>query len=232
MDYDNAVEAIKKAEAYDVAPRTVMVNLVDFEDSMKVKEYSSRETASLMSYLDRVGLGQVLEAKGQQQKPAQQKKAAAPSAAPAKPYAAPQAPMQQYTAPQPSVQTQQPTPPAQSPKPRTNIFKGLEGAAAELADAVSHAEKGIAQVYERKPASDLVLPTLSLNDQLSELEKINLALDGNLFDNEQLGIVKTESLGLARSLRKGKPSQDYQKELVELRDKRLKEVLDKLGLKA
>ena len=85
---------------------------------------------------------------------------------------------------------------------------------------------------EKKTASDLVLPTLSLNDQLSELEKINLALEGNLFDDEQLGIVKAEAQGLSRSLRKGKPSQDYQKELVELRDKRLKEVLDKLGLKA
>ena len=85
---------------------------------------------------------------------------------------------------------------------------------------------------ERKPASDLVLPNLSLNDQLSELEKINLALEGNLFDNEQLSIVKTEALGLARSLRKSKPSHDYQKELVELRDKRLKGVLGKLELKA
>ncbi len=225
MDYDNAVEAIKKAEAYDITPRTVTVNIVDFEDSMKVKEYSSRETASLMSYLDRVGLGQILEAKGQQsqRKPAPQKAAAAP----AKPYTAPQAQMQQYAAPaaaQSRIEAQQ--------KPRANIFKGLEGAAAELADAVSRAEKGIAEVRERTPASDLVLPTLSLNDQLSELEKINLALEGNLFDNEQLSIVKAEALGLARSLRKSKPSHDYQKELVELRDKRLKGVLDKLGLKA
>jgi len=48
----------------------------------------------------------------------------------------------------------------------------------------------------RVKSGDLVLPTLSLTDQISELERIIEGIKENIFDKEHLDIVKLEVFGL------------------------------------
>lgn len=76
--------------------------------------------------------------------------------------------------------------------------------------------------------NDLVLPRLTIPEQITELEKIALGLDRNVFNSEQLKVVKDEVEGLARSARGRDHAQGQQGALVALRDKKLKAALDRL----
>ncbi|MEM0201020.1 MAG: hypothetical protein QXD23_01295 [Candidatus Micrarchaeaceae archaeon] len=74
----------------------------------------------------------------------------------------------------------------------------------------------------------LVLVYLSTEDQINELEKINLGLDQNVFDKEQLDVIKEEINGLdgyVKSMNKKglEVSGDSQ-----IRNERLEEVIKKL----
>jgi hypothetical protein len=83
-----------------------------------------------------------------------------------------------------------------------------------------------------------VLSRLSLQDQISELEKIIQGLNENVFSAEQLTILKQEASGLEAEIGKLKKSGVYEKRynsdeqfavLVMLRDKRLQEAIEMLG---
>ncbi len=220
MDYDGAVELIKKTEAYDTAQRAIMVNLTDFDDKIPLKEYNYREVASLVTFVDRVDASQS-GPKGTSQagapqpdvptQPAGMTHISMPNAA-------------EQMAPQPQAQRSAQAPAAKS-------AGGLSAAAAELREAVSHIESSVGSIREKRSTEKLVLPNLSLSDQLNELEKINLGIDGSIFNAEQLEIIKTEIKGLAKTALKHKQPPADQKDMMELRDKRLKEVLIKLGIK-
>lgn len=84
---------------------------------------------------------------------------------------------------------------------------------------------------------DLVLPSVSMSDQISELERIIEGLKENVFDEEHLDIVIQEIYGLSQYVEK--TDKDLKKKHVELsqlerslwqiRDQRLKEATAILG---
>ncbi len=84
-------------------------------------------------------------------------------------------------------------------------------------------------------SSDLVLPTLSLTDQISELERVIEGVKENIFDKEHLEIVKLEVFGLhdivekAERERKKKKAQaeagTIEESLVAVRNQRLDDAI-------
>jgi len=91
-------------------------------------------------------------------------------------------------------------------------------------------EKNIKRETERIKGEKLVLPTLSLQDQISELEKISEGLDEQVFSDEQLKIIKDEVYGLRDKIKGEKISaaDEFQKSLINLRNQKINEVIKKL----
>ncbi len=144
--------------------------------------------------------------------------------------------------PQPQLQSQPQAQPQQQPehaaempkqmkpvKPRRHVFeKELNNAASRLekiASVSKSVEKKIQERQEQKRLKGLILPTLSLSDQISDLEKINEGLKEGVFNAEQLKIIKLETSGLARLIAEGKQP-NVPTDLAELRNKLLKQVID------
>ncbi len=78
-----------------------------------------------------------------------------------------------------------------------------------------------------------VLPRLSINDQVAELERIIEGLKENVFTADQLEVVRNELYGLRKFLQSGakeKESDDPENAVIFgiLRDKRLEEALSLL----
>lgn len=150
--------------------------------------------------------------------------------------------------PEIQVEIKKPEPEKPKPKvtvspspPRTvHIRENIERAAKDLTTKVPKptAKPVIVPQQKPKPAkmekpkrekTEHVMRTLSIQDQIAEMEKISLGLEQNVFDQEQLSIIKGELLDLKDSILKkelvGVPS-----ELLELRKERLDELLGKLGI--
>lgn len=77
---------------------------------------------------------------------------------------------------------------------------------------------------------DLVLPRLSISDQISELEQIIEGLSENVFDKQHMQIIKKEIYGLTQEIEKERKGREYKAEsssteqsLILLRDQRLSE---------
>ncbi|MDE1824833.1 MAG: hypothetical protein KGH61_02330 [Candidatus Micrarchaeota archaeon] len=104
----------------------------------------------------------------------------------------------------------------------------VEGAGRELGGAgkslEGKMEEGIARARSRK----LVLPTLSIQDQIHDLEGIVKGLQSNAFDGEQLGVVREEVLGTIEleKVSQGKKNEDQ--ELAGLRDRLLDQAKNSL----
>ena len=76
------------------------------------------------------------------------------------------------------------------------------------------------------PEEKLVLPSLSLQDQLSDLEGISDGLKEYMFGEEELSIMKAEVFGLEKIAKSEKaPSDPIQKNLFEARNNKLAEVI-------
>ena len=128
------------------------------------------------------------------------------------------------------VEEEKPKPAAAKPvKPQRHIFeKELKEATEKLekiSKVSSEIEGEIAKQQEKKQVKGLVLPTLSINDQLSDLEKISEGLSEHVFDAEQLKIIKLEANGLARLIAEGKEA-SAPEDLAEMRNNLLKQVID------
>jgi hypothetical protein len=89
---------------------------------------------------------------------------------------------------------------------------------------------------KRVNISDLVLPNLSMMDQVAELERIIEGIKGGAFNNEDIYIVKEELYGLAKEVneenkelkkRESYAENDYQLRL--LREQRLAQAIDMLS---
>lgn len=110
-------------------------------------------------------------------------------------------------------------------------------AAMSLKNMVGGAGKEFAESVERKveevKEAGLVMNKLSVQDQLTDLEKIKEGMDENAFDNEQLKVIAEEVKGMAQiSAREdmSKMSED-QRELVLMRNQRIKEIRDRLNIR-
>ncbi|MEM3781445.1 MAG: hypothetical protein QXT43_00580 [Candidatus Micrarchaeaceae archaeon] len=118
---------------------------------------------------------------------------------------------------------------AKTNKPRPALFKKeLHDAAGKLESigaAGTAIGRSIGEAREQRRLKGLVLPTLSLNDQISDLEKIDEGLKERVFNSEQLKIIRLEANGLARLIAEGK-QKAVPTDLAELRNALLKEVID------
>ncbi|MDE1865404.1 MAG: hypothetical protein KGH94_02060 [Candidatus Micrarchaeota archaeon] len=129
----------------------------------------------------------------------------------------------------PMVKVEEPAKPEAQQKP-------LEDSAAEELKKVVSSSKMTTpapqpQAYE--PTSKLVLPTLSLADQVEELDKIISNIKRSRFNSMQMEIVKQEVVGLAKLLasqpQQGAPIGGLDKDLADLRRIRLSEALSLIG---
>lgn len=102
-------------------------------------------------------------------------------------------------------------------KPET--FKKVEKPAHKAAKKAEAAEE-----------EKLVLPSLSLQDQLSDLQGISDGLNEYMFGDEELSIMRAEIFGLEKIARGEKaPSDPIQKNLFEARNSKLAEVIRMLN---
>jgi hypothetical protein len=112
-----------------------------------------------------------------------------------------------------------------------------ESAARELNRSVKSVEKEFGEAVQRDSgkvgANGLVMPRLSLQDQLSELEKISEGLDRGAFNEDQKKMIASEIAGMdAISAKEDAGGQDENlKELVALRARRISDIKSKLNIK-
>ncbi len=137
--------------------------------------------------------------------------------------------------PQPQRQVVQPTPPppaeqAPAPEKKEKAKTELLGIVKRLAAKKSP----IGEISRKKiDIGELVLPSLSTADQISELEKIIEGLRENVFDQEHLEVVANEVYGLKQvtaASHRGKPRRggeqaELDQSLMELRDQRLDDAI-------
>jgi hypothetical protein len=119
--------------------------------------------------------------------------------------------------------------PTIQPKEREEI-----SASKEIAKIISSAgrefENKVAAEAVKIKKEKIILPTLSIQDQISDLEKMSEGIDENVFNEEQLDIIRLEAGGMDDRIKYEKqiPADEFQKSLVDLRNRRLQEVLSKL----
>lgn len=75
---------------------------------------------------------------------------------------------------------------------------------------------------------ELVLPTLSLSDQISELERINMAISEKVLDKKHMQIVAEEAYGLKRTIESGSEGSEMGNAMKALRDRRLSDVISRI----
>ena len=134
-------------------------------------------------------------------------------------------------APQP-VQKEPITPPKAAPQPKSledSVAKELKELTKTMKAEETKSSAPIQQVYAGPP-KDLVLPRLSLTDQVSELDKIVENLAQRRFDDTQMAIVKDEVRGLAEALssqpQPAAAQSPFERDLMALRKARLAEALE------
>lgn len=80
-------------------------------------------------------------------------------------------------------------------------------------------------------ADDIILPRLSTSDQIAEMERMIEGIKENSFSSDQLKVIKKEVTGLNDAIARekaggyGKESSGIEQQLVQLRDRRLTEVM-------
>ncbi len=203
MDYNECLELIGLAEAYDTEQRSVSVNVYDLGPVVSMKDYDEKEASKVTDFVDAITEKQATK---------QADEAAAPTAQqkPAKALAAAKKLEQRLAA-----------------SGAKSVVKEGEVIAKELESLLAATGQEFSKHIKKKGPA-LVLPTLSLQDQISELEKISSGLDSYAFNDHELKIIKLEVGGLSKN--KTAPADDFQKNLAVMRDSRLKEVSSKLGL--
>lgn len=194
-------QAVGILSSLDVGSKEVVINPVDaLAQKIEVKPFDYMQANSLISFAG----GMRVEAPRPQQ--------AIPSAVPA-PGGGRIAQM-----------------PAAASKEETEAYN----AASEIKEMVSsidkEAKKEIVVESAKIGKSTLILPGLSLQDQISDLEKISEGLDEKVFNGEQQGIILDEITGLGEKLKYGKKEtlDPFQMSLTGLRDQRLDDVKRKM----
>ncbi len=136
-----------------------------------------------------------------------------------------------------AVQEQVQQPKTQIRVTKQEVSAERESAASRLRSMVGGAGKELAESVstrvETAKEAQLVMPKLSLQDQLSDLEKIREGLDENVFDKEQISIIREEIGGMSQILAREDASTmgSEQRELVQARNQRVKEIKGRLNIK-
>ncbi len=117
-----------------------------------------------------------------------------------------------------------------SPAKQQGILKGLSSVEAEIAKINNEIKKitaseikNISEIKIAKPSakSNNVLVTLSIQDQISELEKIIIGLNSGSFNKEQIHIVTQELNALSKAVQSQPAQGGIGQELADLRNSRL-----------
>ncbi len=199
MYYNDCVQYISSVEAYDSQDRSATADVYDFGEQVQIQEIDRAKAASLIESIEGLEGG---TAQG-----------------------ASQAPEEQALGPKQKVPPQRVTGRAGEQagkavhaagdlsKLMANTGAGAGRAVSELYAVAGRAgEKISKRVGSKGRKEKLVATELSLQDQINELEKIGLGLDGNAYGPEQISIIKTEILGLLKN--RGKPpANEFQKGL-------------------
>ena len=129
---------------------------------------------------------------------------------------------------------------AQRTEPQAQVGRALGKEAAGAASALKGAVGGAGKEFEVFVKSDLaaasakrlVMPKLSVQDQLSDLEGIEEGVSEGVFDKRHMGIIAEEIRWLyAASMREDTKSlSEEQKELVALRNKKVMEIASGIGI--
>jgi len=197
MDYNECIQMINAAEAYDTQPRIGDIDLLDLGPLIDIVEYDEDDVSRLIDYLNSVeGNIEGTEAYEQRQ-------------------------MSERSGTLVGKLVNAEVLGSNTIRKGSSIAKELESLlSATGSEFMSHV---------RDSGDKLVLPTLSLQDQISELEKISVGLDSSSFSPEELKIIRMEVVGLMKRKRPA-PSDEFQRNLASMRDVRLKDVSRKLGL--
>jgi len=115
----------------------------------------------------------------------------------------------------PTATIQEPPPSEEAQKPTefvASVANAVAGAERGVIPAMQAAEKEIREIISRIPLQkhrievrhvnikDLVLPSLSISDQVSELERIIEGLRASAFDQDHLSVVAEEVYGLRQEV--------------------------------
>ncbi|MGC8710363.1 MAG: hypothetical protein ACP5RF_02015 [Candidatus Micrarchaeia archaeon] len=135
------------------------------------------------------------------------------------------------------VEAQRPL--VQQAVPQFNKEPGVEKevleATKEIKDIVGSAgrefEKTVKKEVKNIKGGKLILPSLSLQDQISDLEKMSEGIDEHVFTDDQINMIRYEVNGLSDKIKFEKvPSNDeFQMSLIALRNQKLAEVLKKVS---
>lgn len=137
----------------------------------------------------------------------------------------------------PEAQVQAPAPRQEVPVPKHELGKEMEGAAGKLRGMIGGAgrefEGSVTKEIEKAKEANLVMPTLSMQDQLSDLEKIDEGLGEDVFDKEQIGIIIKEIGALSNIVARQDTSElsDDEKEIALMRDQKVKEIKVRLHMR-
>ncbi|MEM3181325.1 MAG: hypothetical protein QXS17_02515 [Candidatus Micrarchaeaceae archaeon] len=231
ITYEEALNMVKSVESRAQQQGSFVVNPDDIMPGIEVKTLDYSSALKLMGFA-KYEKSEEQQPQAQAQ-PIEQEKPTMTGA----PYAAASA---TPSAPAPSSLTAQTIATAQAAakaeakqtKPRPILFKKELNEAAKRIESVAGAgstlRRSFSEAREQRQLKGLVLPTLSLNDQISDLEKIDEGLKEHVFNSEQLKIIKLEANGLSRLIAEGKQNA-APTDLAELRNALLKEVFDEVN---
>ena len=130
---------------------------------------------------------------------------------------------------QPQVQQRdavtRPPAPKSPDRSTPDLSKTHKDAAVELHAVVPSTAP--AEINVKPAGTGAVLPTLPLAEQISELDKISMGLDGNVFNKEQLKIISDEVASLSKIVMVSEKG-PMPGGLVQLRNQKLRSVTEKL----
>lgn len=204
------------AEELETNYESMVKEITEIEASAQKPEFSSADVSSVFSpatnekvvtYRDMVSIVESIESK----KVESRQKVVTPQVLlqqQAQPHMV-MTGLKQMTTSQVLPNVQQPMQPQQQPKPEYVEQKQKMQAKSEMKSATSKLQRKSAKVNVKHiNVSDMVLPSLSMADQISELERIIEGLRERVFDQEHLEIVVQEVYAL--------------KQVVEKQDKEMK----------
>lgn len=97
---------------------------------------------------------------------------------------------------------------------------------------IAFAERAIVKRQQSRGKGKTVMQTLSVQDQISDLEKISLGLDQKAFDDEQMKLIKEEVYALQDFVKEQNIDklEESQRSFTLLRNRRLQDVINKLSV--
>ncbi len=205
MDYNEYVEFIKSCEAYDTEMKSISIDIYELGPEIGILDCDSGDALKVINYVNSIDTEQGKMPQGANSDSASK-----------------------------TTKHDAGSPPAgaglQGRFKSIDVSREKEVVAKELKELISAAENTFSMhIKTGSGKSKLILTNLSLQDQISELEKISRGIDSRSFSKEQMSIIIIEIKGLAKN-RGVLPKDEFQRGLYMIREGRLKEITSKLNV--